>query len=512
MQIIPAMRQKSSFLIWQTNDLFLFAISLAVSFLSKGQSLLGGLAIDDYRYVSGFSKEALTLTLSQGRFFSWIIYSLVDNLQIGPANAYFAATIFVLILQSALVVTVIRFISYTNIFYAGTVACLMTAHPYSAEILTFKVSAIGNAFALVAVITAIETTRSINRKRTTWFAPIIATTIALSTYQVMINVLLAATFGAMLMDQLINSGQHEHDGETTSTWRLSRKLLTVSFVGSMFSLLIMFIPKWTNQIGELTGRSQVISSNQVFERIGEVWKTFTHMLYKQEPIFPVLPKILLLMLLVLSLCLIYKQLIFGAHKLKSLVSFSGLIVLLPLLSLGVIIPFGDWWPVPRVLSHNSFLLGSFILVAEMPILRLSKSGFKRLFLTVGVVVAVMFVLISNQVFSDQLRVNRWDTAKAQRITSRLEELPEFTSVRRLHIDGGYWRYPLGPSSIQGDMNVSALFANWSKIGLINEATGYSFESSTPEEAALASDLCVDTKHWPDPGSVFIRGELGVVCL
>jgi hypothetical protein len=497
---------------WTKNDRYLFGISLAFSLLSKGQSLFGGLALDDYGFLSRLSAEAQSLFLRQGRVGAWTIYSLVDHLHIGSANAYFAVTAFELFLQAVLVVTVIRFIGYTNLFYAGIVSGLMTAHPYLSEILTFKTTAIGNTAALLATVFAIETTRLVHRKSINWIIPIVATFIALTTYQVMINVLLATTFGAMLMNLITNSEKREDGINTVRKPRWSWELLTVSITGAVLSVFPMLILKWSNQIDDLTGRAKLIGSNQILERGNQVWEVFIRILIKQEAIFPVLPKIMFLMLISLSFYLICNYLLIGTNKFRSLVYLSGLILLLPILSLGTIIPFGDWWPVPRVLFHNSILLGSIVLVAEKPISGLSNSTFRKLFLVTGFVVSFMFVLLSNQIFSDQFRINRWDMAKAQRIISRMEEMPQFPSMRRLYIDGGAGRYPLGPYSIQGDMNLSAFYPSWSKIGLINEASGYSFGSPTSDEYTLGSEMCAELTRWPDPGSIVIVGELGVVCL
>jgi hypothetical protein len=497
---------------WTKNDRYLFAISLAFSLLSKGQSLFGGLALDDYGFLSRLPEGAQSLFLSQGRVGTWIIYSLVDHLHVGSANAYFAGTAFELFLQSILVVTVIRFISYTNLLYAGIVAGLMTAHPYLSEIFTFKAIAIANTVALLATVFAIETTRLIDRKSINWIIPIVATFIALTTYQVMINVLLATTFGAMLMNLITNSEKREDGIDTVRKHRWSWELLIVSITGAILSVVLILILKWSNQIDELTGRAKLIRPNQILERGNQVWEVFIRILIRQEAIFPVLPKIMFLSLIAISFYLICMQLIVGVNKFRSLVYFSGLILLLPILSLGTIVPFGDWWPVPRVLFHNSILLGSIVLVAEKPISGLSNSTFRKIFLVTGFVVSIMFILLSNQVFSDQFRINRWDMAKAQRIVSRMEEMPQFTSVSRLYIDGGAGRYPLGPYSIQGDMNLSAFYPSWSKIGLINEASGYSFGSPTSDEYTLGSEMCAELTRWPDPGSVVIVGELGVVCL
>jgi hypothetical protein len=121
-------------------------------------------------------------------------------------------------------------------------------------------------------------------------------------------------------------------------------------------------------------------------------------------------------------------------------------------------------------------------------------------------------MISNQILADQQNINELDKMKANRIISRLENLPNFGNVKFLHIAGGSWSYPTQIRTTQGDLNISAFYPDYSKVSLLTTVSGYTFETATGPKAVFGKQYCNSKQPWPDTESITIDDDLAVICL
>jgi hypothetical protein len=224
---------------------------------------------------------------------------------------------------------------------------------------------------------------------------------------------------------------------------------------------------------------------------------------------------LILALLALSLLVIFKFYFTRNPKEKRLGGaiqiLIALIFLVPI-SIGIIIPFHDWWPVPRVISHVSVIIGLIFVLADFCTVTQPNSIFRLLSSAGRLVLILGFIMISNQIFADQQRLNRWDRMTVQRFITRLEDEPNFDGIRFVHIDGGSWVYPAGMQTVQGDMNVSALYPSYSKVGVLTSTTGYHFEVAAGKNKARGTEYCDTAPPWPAVNSTRIDGDLAIICL
>jgi hypothetical protein len=127
-------------------------------------------------------------------------------------------------------------------------------------------------------------------------------------------------------------------------------------------------------------------------------------------------------------------------------------------------------------------------------------------------IVLSFIGTNNHIFLDQLRVNLRDRTKANRIISRLEALPDFTPVSGVIVSGGQWGYYSPVRTVQGDMNISALYAEWSKLSLLNEVSGYNLQPAPPAVVEKAKGYCLTAPKWPSPQAVVRLDSFAVVCL
>lgn len=177
------------------------------------------------------------------------------------------------------------------------------------------------------------------------------------------------------------------------------------------------------------------------------------------------------------------------------------------LCVGVILVLGDWWPAPRVLAQTGMFWGESLALAYS----LAQPLVRRIMLASVVVIILSFIGISNHVFRDRLRVNMRDLATANRMVGRIEALPDFAQVQYVVLYGGSYRYCSPITTAQRDMNISALFAPWSKLPVINEVSGYAFQPVPGGIFVKANAFCETAPKWPAPGSVVKLDTVAVVC-
>jgi len=123
-----------------------------------------------------------------------------------------------------------------------------------------------------------------------------------------------------------------------------------------------------------------------------------------------------------------------------------------------------------------------------------------------------YVAADASILFDQRRVNLWDHQLANRIVARLEVQPGFPSIRRLAVVGRLSAHPFPLQTTDHDMNSSAFGAPWSKVGVIEQATGLIFDQASDAELQIAKTYCAGHDPWPGPGAVTAISQLGIVCL
>jgi hypothetical protein len=187
------------------------------------------------------------------------------------------------------------------------------------------------------------------------------------------------------------------------------------------------------------------------------------------------------------------------------------LLLIPV-SLGVIMPFGDWWPVPRVIAHVATIIGLIFLLADSCMHDSGNRYLKSTIFVFRIIVLVGFIFLSNQILADQQRINQQDKMMANRIISRLEMDPNFGNVQFVYINGGSWGFPARLRIVQGDMNVSAFFVDYSKVTLLSEVSGYRFERALGPREVAGESYCKIKRPWPHAESVTVENDVAVICL
>jgi hypothetical protein len=165
-----------------------------------------------------------------------------------------------------------------------------------------------------------------------------------------------------------------------------------------------------------------------------------------------------------------------------------------------------------VVAHVAVIIGFIFVTADLCYSSANKGALNVIVVSLRVLLVSAFVLINNQIFADQLRLNNWDRSLANRVVARLEEKSEFQNIKYLHISGGQWRFPAGLKSTIGDLNISAMLPNYSKLHLITDASGYKFEPATTSRFEIGEGYCKGRTPWPHTDSIAVIDDVGIVCL
>jgi hypothetical protein len=423
-------------------------------------------------------------------------------------DMYFSFGIVALFLYSVFVASILRFVGVGNSQTAGLVGAIIIAHPYLTEIFTFRMALFNLSIALIFSIIVLE---SLIKNSTSMYAralALLATIAMLFTYQVFLNYFAVAIIFAFIYGQIIKNR------DDNNFYNKAIVLTVISSISTVIFLTIMWLAKVIG-LAQSTGRAGTIAFDEIPKRIEQISTAFKNIYWNGEPIYSFGLKTVVFLLLVVSILIILWHLVTIKNR-ESLIKkvffvFVAFLLLIPV-SLGVIIAFKDWWPVPRVIAHVAIITGLIFLLADVCIQDLNNRYLPLILFVLRSIVLIGFVLTSNQILTDQQRINEWDKLMANRIVSRLEMLPSFANIKFIHVNGGTWGYPAKLGTIQGDMNISALSVPFSKAVLFSEISGYDFKSATGAKASIGEAYCADKHFWPHSESITINDDLAIICL
>ena len=497
-------------------DLHLFLFCVAVGFFARAGVLANGLSADDYHFV--FGEVPYGLMALQGRLAQLLITWFIHSQGVNLSDVYVFFGILSILAYAAFAVSILRFLGLVHIPAAWLISGILVAYPYLTELYTFRMALSAYSVAILLAIATLElTTLYFSEKRTRGtallaFAAAITVTF---TYQIFVNYFLVLSV-LLLLRALACASQTGPESEARTFRRRAYFLFAVTLLSAAFSLLI--VSALTKLAGvPMTGRATLIGLNEIPERAGQVLSVIQSEFWHDEAIHNAWPKRLMLISWLTSIVVLLFSLVSKSpntsRATKSLLHATALLTLLLPLSVGLIIPFGNWWPVPRVLVHVSVVVGGVFALADLTLSERGMGGWlKRSLHGAWGLLLVSYILIGNQILADQQRLNERDRSLVNRIVARLEMIPGFDQARSLHVQGGGWSYQAPIQTTQGDMNISALAPSWAQIEIFSDISGYAFAKPTPEQTATGEGYCAQHGSWPGADSVTIQDDLAIVCL
>nr|WP_246699533.1 glucosyltransferase domain-containing protein [Rhizobium sp. BK538] len=467
-------------------------------------------AVDDYRQIIGGLSSIYELLLKQGRFGTYWLSKLFDIVGFDPMRAPFVTIVISVFLSTWAANLVLRLWTYelSDIVRALLIA-VIAAHPFTAEILTFRGIAIYHilAFTLVVVAVAIS-------GRSVWriLVSSLVFSTALTLYQIPLNYI--SVF--VCFDVALRAIRHLMKSErvpvdyTLHDRSFYDRFLTI-FVGCAFYFVLLKIS--TQGVPPLGERSAVVESYEIPGRLlYGLNALYGHFITGTIYGTPLVPKaILAVPLLFVGVTL--GEILIRARDPRNTAIAIAIVVATPVIAgfamLGAPLFFAMLWFPPRMLPQIG-LVWAGVTVMALTVCRVMP----RQFFTAALgVVAFSFIAQNNQIFIDQARVATRDHNLALRLIERLEGQPNFTAMKYIALVGGRddSSAPI-PTGMWG-FNDSNLSHPWAVAPMLTEITGIAIKSPPNDEAkAEAERYCQGRSHWPARDAAIIQGELAIVCL
>lgn len=480
-------------------SLFFIAYA-AFFFVSKFSGFLPGYALDDYKIISQLTPEELSsFYVSQGRFTSALVDGALALANLRLTDFYIVGLLAIGVLSGLFFRAALQFSSSTPRIFIIACAAVLGSHPYLAEYTTFRQSAflmaLFNLFCLGAFLAYLKADASPQKR---WRYLLLSCSLAVLALGV--NQLGAAYLCIALIAYHTSAIKLRTDSAAVVQPRnLARALVISGCYGTAITVGYLIVAVLSasafGQSGD--GRTELLSLAGLSQRIGEAATLVASIFVLDEVVASSVSKLLLLAGLLAALLPLSRQRLSSTAATLVFFAAATLIALLPILVSGT------WWPVPRTLIV--------VIFATVTTLSLCQDG-SGVQLRVAAVLAlagsVFFVGHSNALLGNQLRLNRWDIAKANQIAA--VTTARFPDASRIVLSGTRWYHSSAPSIAQGDMNVSALAVGWAVDPLFDEATGKDVQ------VRLASDeenlICKGRFEFPHPDSLVETGDEVLVCL
>lgn len=454
-----------------------------------------GFSIDAYNNAS--TEPQLEFFAGQGRFGSYLLFRAFQELGLyGPVPQYAAVLLALPLLCIAAVLL------WRTMFEAsdrrspaavvlGTL--LLLAHPYNAEILTFRDAA--PVFAISTLLGVGGYYLGVVRGRVV--ASILLMVCGLSIYQVFINFLaIAWLLGAMLA--LIEP--QRLSGALRPGLRQGGLKGAVLIGASLIAYLVLTKLVEHAVHAPPTARATLIGVGDIPARWREVWAVVRALLEGDLIAKARLASALTVLLWAAGFMVCLRD---GRRGMKFFV-VPAVAILTCFASIGVILVGREFWPMPRVLAGFSVLPAFGALCAALYLRGMPRN----LLLGVLGLLLISYTAIGARVAADQVRVNSRDMVMATILAARMPLSPgQHVAV----IGGPDAAFGLGTQ--RGDMNLSAFWAGWSKVTALSEIYGYPLQAADQAEHLRAIAHCKDSPLWPAMDSArILDGGLAVVCM
>jgi hypothetical protein len=493
-----------------------FLWSLVVTTLAKGSAFLPGYSIDDYYLVL---EAPATSALSQGRFGQAALIHILRLLELEPHSARVFFVAFAIVVSCLLATLVSRFwhLEATG-WLPVAVASIISIHPFTTEAFTFR-AALGIIMCALALLAPLLVPRRWSTAGVIAGAFLLA--LALSIYQMVLQYcvmigLMGAAVGLTRVLVVGSASGWPPRLQSLLSWRRmlnnrNAALLACATLGTAGYVLVNAVAVRVLHV-TMGKRFGFLPPDRIGERAKAVWNVLRYRFLEPSPLLSQFSKGLLLLLLfaaLVGLSLRARPWLLQRRPLLLLLAVVALLAVAVVWTVGIIMVPPTFWPVPRVMSHAGVFWAGTLAISY----RCAGSRVRWLLGLLSLLIVLTFIGSSNRILNDQLRLNTRDAAKASRIIARMEASPGFSGTESVVVNGTAPGYPLGYTTNDMDMNLSAFSADWSKLAVLREISGYDLKPAEDKiQKAAAAAYCREVRPWPGPQSVTIQDRLAIVCL
>lgn len=479
---------------------------LGLNIIARGQALFAPMSsIDSYDVARKSFSGEIAYSLSDGRFVRaavWWLQSQIGFQPIESMSASMCPSIPLFIISGFIfAVAIIDDIRRKEVF---AFAAIFTLHPFATEYFYYGEVTLATVLAVFFAALAVW---SAYRAPPSWIwrcVTILAVVLALGNYQVVIGHIAAGGL-LVLVANLCNgdSASKPNLSDLLGNFLRRTSILVAGF--SVYVLCLILIRYLFPAVA--SGRAFRSSSPDLSQKLHALDAAMAFCFRPPQGIIPTTISFVTILVLALSVLLVLRTTLQQRSGIAALVAALAVVAAIACAAMAPLI--GDTaWLAPRLLSPIALCIAALGVIGYR-----SAVAKPRLCLTVAFTITVAgYVGADASILFDQRRMNLWDHQEANRIIARLEADPAFGKVTSLAVVGRRKAHPLALGTSSIDMNTSALGSPWSKLGLFEQATGYSFASPTDAQWQTAIEYCAHATVWPVAGSVGLAGDLAIVCL
>lgn len=201
-----------------------------------------------------------------------------------------------------------------------------------------------------------------------------------------------------------------------------------------------------------------------------------------------------------------------SHRSRRLLVLSGIFLITTLLFCAAITIF----PM-LMLAHTNLdpraLAGISVFWAGGFAIAVTSTGRKGRLVALGLgwLLVASYAIITNSISTDFTQLNQRDLLAANRMIERLSQLPGYSDLRTVVVTGNRPGFNMNKLT-SSDYFSSSLTVPWSATAVLSSVSDGDFPLPSPAEVTRAREVATGKPAWPEPGSVFIDGDLGIVVM
>lgn len=483
-----------------------FWAALALNIIARGQALFAPMySIDSYDVARKSFGGEIAYSLSDGRFIRaglWWLQAQIGFLPIESMSASLCLAVPLFIISGFIfAAAIVEDIKQKEAF---CFAALFTLHPFATEYFYYGEVTFATVQAVFFAASAVWSAYRAPPSLIWRCAAAGAVVLALGNYQIVIGHIAAGSL-LVLADDLCRSDSASKPDFAIRLGRFLRRTagLVVGFIVYVLCLVLTkhLFPE------AASGRAFRASVPDFSQKLHALGPAIEFSFFPPQGVVPTTISVVTILGLTLCVFLLLQATLQRRNAVVTLFIASSIAFGIACAAAASLI--GDVASLaPRLLSPIALCIAALGTVC----FRFASAGLKFGLVTAFAIVIAGYVGADASILFDQRRMNLWDHQEANRIITRLEADPAFANVTSLAVVGRRKMHPLALSTSSVDMNTSGLGSPWSKLGLFEQATGYTFASPTDVQWQAAIDYCAHGTIWPLPGSVGVVDDLAVVCL
>ncbi|MBR0753860.1 glucosyltransferase domain-containing protein [Bradyrhizobium jicamae] len=483
-----------------------FWAALGLNIIARGQALFAPMySIDSYDVARKSFSGEIAYSLSDGRFVRAALWWLQGQIGLSPIES----------VSASMCLSIPLFIISGFIFAAAIVddieqkeafafAALFTLHPFATEYFFYGEVTFATVLAVFFAALAVWSAYRAPPLWTWRCATIAAVVLALGNYQVVIGHIAAGGLLVLVACLCIGDTVSKSDlSDVLADFLRRTSVLVAGFAAYALCLILtkLLLP------AAASGRAFRSISPDFSQKLHTFGDAIAFCFLPPHGITSTTSSIVTILALALSIVLLLRTPLQQRKRTAALM--VGLAVTAAIASAAIAPLIGDTaWLAPRLLSPMALCVAALGVIG----FRSAVANSRLCLVAAFAIVVAGYVGADASILFDQRRMNLWDHREANRIMARLEADPAFGKATSLAVVGRRKMHPLALGTSSLDMNTSALGSPWSKLGLFEQATGYSFASPSDLQWQTAIDYCAHGTVWPQPGSVGLINELAIVCL